>query len=83
MDPSGPRSLSVREEIILPVKIDQYLTNGIKLFRVENVRPGIIDLEDCKLNRIYACPEEQFKKMGLRPVEPLQKGTEGLVVGHR
>lgn len=66
------------------MKIDDYLTNGIKLFRVEDIRKdGTVELEDCRINRILACPPEQFEKMGLRPVAPLQKGTEGLVLGHR
>lgn len=62
------------------MEIGDYLTNGIRLFRVEAIRKnGEIELEDCGLNRELVVPREQFDKMGLRSVDPLQKGTEGLV----
>lgn len=65
------------------MEIGDYLTNGIRLFHVEDIRrDGVIELEDCRLNRILAVPPEQIKKMFLRPLKPLQKGVEGLVGSH-
>ena len=72
-----------------PVRIDQYLTNGIKLFRVDKIREeeNVVELEDCATNEILPTSlgriRGQINAKLLRPVEPLQKGTEGLVAGNR
>lgn len=61
------------------MELCEYLTNGIRLFHVERIRPdGIVELEDCGVDRVLAVPPEQLEKMNLRHVEPLQKGTEGI-----
>jgi hypothetical protein len=57
-----------------------YLTDGKGLWRFEMRCPdGNVLLEDCRLNRSITVDGRRFRKLGLRPVVPLQKGTEGLV----
>lgn len=65
------------------MEIGEYLTNGIRLFRVEGIRrDGVVELEDCGVNRRLCVPPGQIDKMFLEPLKPLQKGTEGLVSSH-